>query len=247
MDLDLPKLLKDLSVDGPAKHAAKLTLQTAAAAAAKAGTAATLAKALAELLAASVRPARNVPRTGRNDSAGRRELLAYLGELAGPDEIPALQKCTEDFEIRDAARAALERVPGDAATAALAKLAQGADGTDLRIGAINALAKRAGNVAVDALRACCADADARIRGAAAAALSRFAEPGLDAVIVAACDAAKGVAAHVEANCLRLRLAANVAKAGHKAEAERIFKAVAAGPHDECCKKAVKAGLEALAK
>ena len=142
-------------------------------------------------------------------------------------------------------RAVLQEIAGDAAAAALASIVLSGDGSRFRLGAIAALGRRTGAVATEALRKSADDPDPRIRAAAAAAMANGAEPGFDGAIQAALDPAKGVAAHADANRLRLRLASNLAKAGRKNEAKRIFDAVAAGPHEACCKKAVAAGLKAL--
>ncbi len=260
--LDLKTLAGQLSEDGPAKRKAMLALQRAAALVGGKDSE-TARKNLAAAIAKFVQGGivdwagkRNPPRESDRASAGRRELCRFLGEIAGPDEVATLVRTVErpnmtaytlldDLEVREAVRAVLGQIPGDAATAALATAATTAEGTTFRLGAIAELGRRTGAAVVEALRKCVEDADPRIRAAAATAMSRGAEPGFDAVIQAALDPAKGSVPHVEANALRLRLASNLIKAGHKAEAEKIFKAIAAGPHEACCKKAIDAGMKAL--
>ena len=247
--LDIKKLAEELSTDGPARHKAKLALQKAVglvgakdAEPARKQLAATIANYLAD---SKKDWGRRIPQAAETLSYGRRELCRYLGEIAGPDEVPALAKLMDDLEVREAARMALGEIPGDAATAELAKIATEADGTVFRLGALASLAKRTGQLATEAFRKCAEDADARVRTAAADALSHGAEPGYDGVIQKALDPAEGSAPHADLNKLRLRLAGNLAKAGHKAEAKKLFEAVAAGPHGPRCKKAVTEGLKAL--
>ena len=155
----------------------------------------------------------------------RCELLRYLCEIAGPAEVPVLMKAVDDFEVRDFIRRAIECIPGDEATAALAKMAVEEEGNEFRIGAINALGERKSPASMAALRTCAADPDPRIRLAAAEALACCGDPSADAVIGQSFDANRGWAPHANAARTRLRLAGNIAKSGNKQAAEQIYQGV----------------------
>src|SRR4051812_42874832 len=68
----------------------------------------------------------------------RSELLRSLCEIGSPAEISVLAKVADDFEVRDFVRRVFECIPGDEATAALAQMAVKGEGTEFRIGTINA-------------------------------------------------------------------------------------------------------------
>jgi HEAT repeat protein len=77
----------------------------------------------AELL--KVASSANHPRFIRGDA------LCWVGYIGGPDAIPALVKLLDDRVIREDARTALERIPGEQSLAALKK-AESAGATDFR-------------------------------------------------------------------------------------------------------------------
>ncbi len=92
--------------------------------------------------------------------------------------VPALTKQLSDAHLAIHARAALERIPGAAATEALCAALPGASG-QRRVGLINTLARRRSVEAVPALSALAQDADLATAGAAVDALGRIA--GTDAL------------------------------------------------------------------
>ncbi|HVJ81532.1 MAG TPA: hypothetical protein VNC50_10720, partial [Planctomycetia bacterium] len=93
---------------------------------------------------------RPLPPTPVHSAATRRELLRYASEVSGAEEVPGLLKCATDFDLRDMARYALERTGGEEAVKALCEVATKALGSDFRLGAIGALARRSGGGVNDA-------------------------------------------------------------------------------------------------
>jgi hypothetical protein len=232
--------------DGPERYRAQVKLRNETSKAARPGNDADR-NALAAAMAAYV--AESQPKERRRiydrpfaNTPVRLEFLRYLAEIAGDAEVDVLMKSVDDLEVRDGIRRVLEAAPGAKATAALVQCATGEEGTEFRLGAINALGKRTGEGVSAALAKCSTDADPRIRLAAAEAMSQHADPGLDSLIVSALDPAKGAAPHGDCAALRLRLAANVAKAGNKEAAQKIYQAVGATKPTACKEKAVKIGL-----
>ncbi|HEV7222101.1 MAG TPA: hypothetical protein VGN42_05325, partial [Pirellulales bacterium] len=75
----------------------------------------------------------------------RGELARALSEVGGDMEAPALKQELGDFDAREMARFALDRMTCQAATDALAEAAKSAFGAEFRVGAINALGRRTGS------------------------------------------------------------------------------------------------------
>ncbi|UCD75982.1 MAG: ThuA domain-containing protein [Phycisphaerales bacterium] len=101
--------------------------------------------------------------------AGRAFACRQLALIGGPDCVPALAELLIDPELSHMARYALERIPGQAATAALRDAMTKLDG-ELRIGVINSIGRRGDLGAVIQMR-------------------QIAEGADDATLLAAVDAA----------------------------------------------------------
>lgn len=155
----------------------------------------------------------------------RTELSRTLSEVAGDLEVPALKEAVNDFDARETARFALDRMACPAATDALADAALHAVGSEFRIGAINALGRRSGSQIVDVLKACAGDSDPEIRLAAAEALANHADASSDQFLVEAAKHA-GERAQLRSAKARVRLAAKLSSAGQKDAAQKIFQSLA---------------------
>jgi hypothetical protein len=250
MKVDFKELLKELSKpDGKEQYRAKVKLRGEVARAGAPGKEAERAE-LAAAMAKAVTSrradmSRRIPQLPFSSTAMRNELLRYLCEIAGENEVTELMKVSDDLEVRDYVRRVIECIPGEKATQALTELAVKSEGTEFRIGAINALSKREGPASAEALKVCAMDGDPRIRLAAAEAMSKHADPGFDALIVSALDPSKGTADHCHCNCLRLRLAAQCAKVGKKEAAMKIYRSVANANPTASERKAADWGLQQL--
>jgi len=248
MKVDVNALIKELSKpDGPENYRARVRLRNETARVGGKGQESERTE-LAAALAKSV--ADSTPRERRRiydrpfpNTLMRNELLRSLCEIAGPAEVAILMKAIEDFEVRDYVRRAIESIPGDEAASALAQMAVKGEGTEFRIGAINALAERKNSAAIEALRNCAADPDPRIRLAAAEALSKIGDPSAYPVIAQSFDPQRGWAPHANAARTRLRLGANVARAGNKPAADQIFRSVAANQPEQFQVKAMELGVQ----
>ena len=111
----------------------------------------------------------------------KQHVLDLLGSVGEDEEVPAIRKALQDTEIRDFARKALQRIPGDAAAKALMDATSGATGEWLDALLITVGTKRA---------ACCIPELAKIaesRGAgsvaAAMALARIADEATVPVVI----------------------------------------------------------------
>lgn len=174
----------------------------------------------------------------------RRQVALFLGLVAGDEEVPVLRKALDDFDVRDSARAALERLTCQAATDALTEVAGGSSGTEFRVGLMAALGRKSGSGAVAALKTALDDPDGAVRLAAAQSLARHADPAHDALIEAAGKSA-GLRGLRLATRARLELAAHLAAAGQKDAARSILSAVAEGKYPSAQKQAARAALGAL--
>ena len=273
MKVDLKALIGDLSKpDGPDNYRARVRLRNETARVGGKGQeaerkelAAALAKAVVET---QPKDRRSVPQLPRTNTSMRGELLRSLCEIATAAEVPVLMKAIDDSEggppavtkdgrevlrrrnaamddseISDFVRRAIECIPGEEATAALAQMAVKEAGTEFRIGAINALGKRKTPAAFEALKTCAADPDPRVRLAAAEALSNFGDPSVQPMVMQALDPRQGPLPHGNAARTQLRLAANVAKAGNKPAANMMFRSIGGLQPERFQMKAAEIGVQ----
>lgn len=174
----------------------------------------------------------------------RAEIARSLSEVAGDMEVPALKQTLNDFDAREMARLALDRMTCQAATDALTDAALNAVGVEFRIGAINALGRRSGSQIVDVLKACAGDNDPEIRLSAVEALANHADASADPLIA---EVAKhpGQRATMRAAKARVRLAATLARVGQKDAAKQIYQSIAQSDAAPAQKKAASIGLALL--
>ncbi|MGH7134387.1 MAG: HEAT repeat domain-containing protein [Pirellulales bacterium] len=211
------------SNDQPAVYRAKRALAEMAAAAGTPGKASERAQFAAAL--AKAENAKNEKGDAAKYSArARGELARTLSEVADDMEVPALKEALTDFDAREMARFALDRMSCQAATDALADAALNAVGVEFRIGAINALGRRDGSQVVDVLKACAGDNDAEIRLAAAEALANHPDASADPLIVEVGKQA-GQRAGLRVTKARVRLASRLVAAGQKDAAKKIFQSI----------------------
>ena len=162
-------------------------------------------------------------------------------------EVPALVQTLSDFDVREMARFALDRIPTAEAAKALAEADDKLVGEEFRVGVTNALGKRRDAVAVEALKKATSDTSSEIRLAAAEGLALQPDASGDTAILevrkqlgsASPRAAKRM------DIARLQLAATLAKAGQKDAARGIYQGLASDGADEAQKKAAKSALEHL--
>jgi hypothetical protein len=102
----------------------------------------------------------------------KRFLCAQLALVAGEAEVPALAACLADKDLALAARAALEHIPGEAASAALRTALAGARGMELA-GLINSLGNRRDGGAVRVIAPFAGDARIEVVESALGALGNI--------------------------------------------------------------------------
>jgi hypothetical protein len=231
------------SGDQPTVYRAKRALSDMVTGAAAPGNATERAELAAALAKAEV--ARNekgdAPKYG---TKSRDELSRALAELGGDMEVPALKEALGDFDAREMARFALDRMTCQAATDALADAALNAVGVEFRIGAINALGRRSGSQVVDVLKACAADNDPEIALAGAEALCNHADATADPLLGGLARDLVSPRAQLRLIKARLRLAARLASAGQKDTARQIYQSILdGGPPAQ--KRAAQVGLTQL--
>lgn len=216
------------------------------------GERADVAKALAAELGAQreIKESEDRVRKEPKYSATVRSQIARLLGLCGAEaEVAALQAAMKDFEVREDARAALARIPGEAATKALAEAATAAVGPEFRIGAAGSLAKRPDAAASDALRKCLDDPSLVVRLAAVGAIAQRPESSLDAALVEAgkkpADLPWDARSRREVTKARIAQAGALLASGDKSAAKRVFEAVLASNPEPAQAKACKRGLEAI--
>lgn len=249
------KLCEQLaSGDQATEYRARRALQEMAAQAGGAGKAkerAELAAALAEELVRTrevsdpKKPKDPPSKAPALPSGARSEICRVLSLVATDAEIPALKQALGDFEVRESARFALDRMPTQSATDALVEAAGTAVGVEFLVGVVSALGLRSGSSVVEALKECASNKRqaVEVRLAAAEALANHAEPDCDAAILAV--GGTGRAAR-RVDRARLRLAANLAAAGQKDAARKIYDDLADGQRvDEVQKKAARVALAQL--
>jgi HEAT repeat protein len=194
---------------------------------------------------AQARDSRGEATEGSQLSAKARNYVARcLASIGGEPEVAALKQAFDDFDVREMARWALARMTCQGATDALVEAATKGIGEEFRIGAINALGCRPGSSgAAGALKTCASEASPMVRMAAVEALANHPDPAHDAVIEGALRG-QGRGARRVAKA-RLRLAANLAKAGEKDAARKIYEAISDGNYGEAQEKAATVGLAEL--
>ena len=151
-------------------------------------------------------------------------------------EAPALKQSLADFESRELARFALDRMTCQAATDALAEAALEAVGAEFRVGVVNALGRRSGSGVVNALKKCATDADPHVRLAAAEALANHPDASADELLVAA-GKQSGDRAALRMAKARIRLAEGLVRAGQQEAGKKIYQAVAQSDAEGPQKKA----------
>jgi len=179
--------------------------------------------------------------------AVRNEICRNLADVAGDAQVPALVDALADFDTREMARFALDRIPTPAATAALADALSKSIGVEFRVGLVNALARRNDPAAREALHKAAADPSSEVRLAAAEALALQPDSTGDAVIVVVGKELRATNSRAakRADIARLRLAGTLSRAGQNDAARGIYQALASEGADEAQKKAAKAALEKL--
>jgi hypothetical protein len=185
--------------------------------------------------------------TPRYSVAARNEICRALADVGSDAEVPALVQTLSDFDVREMARFALDRIPTVAAATALADADDKLVGEEFRVGVTNALGKRRDAVAVDALKKATGDTSSEIRLAGAEGLALQPDAGSDAVIVEVRKqlGATSPRAAKRMDIARLQLAATLAKAGQKDAARSIYQGLASDGADEAQTKAAKTALEHL--
>jgi len=147
-------------------------------------------------------------------------LCRPLSLIGGPAEVPALAALLPGEATADAARLALERIPGVEAGAAL-RAAVGPACARLRVGLANSLGNRGENAAAPELAALLADADPAVAEAAAAALGRLnADEALQALLARLDALAGAVRAAADEACLTW--AERLAASGRVREAADLY-------------------------
>jgi len=168
------------------------------------------------------------PEMPRHPAAVRRLLCRLLGLVAGADEVAALAAALADPEVRDAARRALETLPGLPATRALVA-ALSHPGGGFRAGVARALATKRDREAMSALVALAAhEVDPEVRLAAIDGAARFPEPSIDDVLARL--AREGTPAErARAVVARVRLADTLRGFGDTTAADAIHRDLARPP------------------
>ena len=105
----------------------------------------------------------------------RRHALRMISFVGRDEVVPTLARLLGEGEVREMARWALVRIPGEAAVRALADAVPGADG-ESKVGLINALGRRGSVSSASIVRAALRDKDEAVRIAAMQALGRIADP-----------------------------------------------------------------------
>jgi hypothetical protein len=183
----------------------------------------------------------------KRSAAVRNHLARGLADVGGDMEVPALKKCLADFEVREMARWALDRINCQAATDALADAAVNSFGTEFRVGAVNALGRKSGSGVIAALKQCLADSDLEVCLAAVESLANHADASIDEAITSAVKpgAGKGAGNRVMKRVAkaRIRLAENLDRSGQRDAAKKIYQSLASAEGvDEAQKKAAGVAL-----
>jgi HEAT repeat protein len=191
-----------------------------------------LAKRLADVLGAGA------------PQAAKDYVCRQLSLIGSADNVPALAALLSDEKLSHMGRYALERIPDEAAVAAMRDAAGKVSGK-LKVGMINSLGVRKDAKAVGMLIGLLSDADQGVAGAAAAALGAIgtseAAKALGDFVKKAPDGLKLQAADAYLACAEQLLVA-----GKKDEAKAIYTALATGDFPKHVKLAATRGLLATA-
>lgn len=177
----------------------------------------------------------------------RSQVARLLSDVAGESEVAAVRQLLDDFNVREMARWALDRITAPGATATLVDLAKQAVGPEFRVGVVNALGRRSGNDVRAALEQCATDADEEVRLAALEALANLPAAESDAVLESALQASSArPAAQLRLWKARLRLAEGLVRAGQAAAGKKVYEAVAAAGGESPQVAAAKRALQSMA-
>jgi hypothetical protein len=178
-------------------------------------------------------------------SRTRGQLIRTLAGLGGNTEVSVLETALDDFEVREMARWALDRMTCERAAEALAEAAPKSVGVEFRIGIVNSLGRKPSEESViRALKLCLKDSEPEVRIAAAEALANHADPELDSAI-AAVGKAPGGRSKQRVTKARVRMAEQLAAAGDKDAARKIYESVASDSTEKAGKKAVEVALKKM--
>ena len=178
-------------------------------------------------------------------SDAKKFLCWELGLVGSADEVPALAALLTDKELATEARAALARIPGDPALAAMRAAAEKASGPVL-VGLINTLGENRDAKAVETIAKRLADADVAGAGAAVEALGKIGGP--DAVKALAAAKA-GLAAELRSLLAdaMLRCAEGLLASGRTDDAATIYRELSAPDQPQYVRTAAFPGLVACQK
>ncbi len=187
---------------------------------------------------------KDVPRMPAYPLATRIRILRLLQGVAGDKEVPAIAKALADLDLREEARCVLDRIPSHEADKALINALETAVGCEFRVGIVNSLAARPNAFVMAAVQKATSDSDREVAMTAVEALANFPEPANDEFIAKAAQCPCPVARR-RASKARVRFAENLAKAGAKFAARKVYQAIAAGDAAAPQKKAAELALKAI--
>lgn len=175
--------------------------------------------------------------------AAKQFACRQLSLIGTAESVPALAPLLTDKDLSHMARYALERMPASEAVAAMRDALGKAAGLQ-KVGIINSLGVRGDEKSLDALIPLVKDADAQIATAAVAALGRIGSPKAAAPLA---ELRKSTPKGMEVAVMdaSLDLAAALAKAGNKPEAEKIYTELNAESQPASVRKAAFQGLVAV--
>jgi hypothetical protein len=178
----------------------------------------------------------------------RNLLIRALATLGRDTEVSALETALDDFETREMARWSLDRMTCERASEVLAEAATKKVGDEFRIGVINSLGRKpTDDTIIAALKKCHVDNELEVRLAAVEALANHGDASFDALIAAVGKPPKNAAINprtkLRISKARMRLAEQLAKAGDKESARKIYQQLAADGAEGAQKKAADLALK----
>ena len=174
----------------------------------------------------------------------RIKILRLLPYVAGDKEVPSIAKALGDLDLREDARCALDRIPGEQATKVLIDALDISAGPEFRVGIVNSLGRRPSAQAMAALQRATPDSEPEVAMAAVEALANFAEPANDEFIIKATECKCPVARKRAFNA-RVRFAENLLKSGAKFAAKKVYQSIAASDAGPLQKSAAEKVLKAM--